>query len=459
MKTKLLYTILATTMLIATTLSSAEIIPIWNKVNEAGEIHDMEFLRGEEEFILLAGTAENSQIQIRQTMTGELVRSYPMTSFHQPKLAITPDSNRFVLVTGGTEKLGATIELRDINSFNLIKKDSLINTKDKISGKDLFYVFNEIVIDPIRPLAYVILERTNFTTTLPKDSTFVIVYNYETMQRVKDLTPIGFGAEYISQIAVSKDGKYLATLNDSKAYLKVWDLETYEEIRSVKLYDENLPNLDWWCESGEIKFSSVDDDLIYFSGKFPISKSAYNPNGFYKYKFSINNFIKVIPDFQPNGRFVLFDNEERVIVFSGGSLYFLNQLKQKVELIVEPKIEYPLGKKTIFAKKYGLFIGYSGSYLGSLKYDSQTSVVSGYEEEIVISPNPTNSFIHLTIPCQEPMINYQISSIDGVLVYQTTIANQSDNLQIDFSEYPIGIYFLTVNCNQQTKTFKVIKED
>ena len=93
MKNLLLYSLLAVTMLIATALRSAEIIPVWHKVNESGGIHDMEFLRGEDQFILLAGG-----IQIRKTLTGELFSSFPLPNlglFNQ--IEITPDSNRIVI--------------------------------------------------------------------------------------------------------------------------------------------------------------------------------------------------------------------------------------------------------------------------------------------------------------------------------------------------------------------------
>ena len=52
MKNLLLNSLLAVTMLIATALRSAEIIPVWHKVNGEGMpedmIHDIEFLRGED---------------------------------------------------------------------------------------------------------------------------------------------------------------------------------------------------------------------------------------------------------------------------------------------------------------------------------------------------------------------------------------------------------------------------
>ncbi len=451
---KFLITILATTMLLAATLSSAEIIPVWNKTNEAGEIHDMEFLRGEDQFILLAGTAENSQIQIRETMTGELVRSFPMNSFHQPKLAITPDSNRFVLVTGGTDKLGATIELRDISSFNLIKKDSLINTKDEISGKDLFYVFNQIVIDPIRPYAYVILEHTNFTTTLPKDSTFVIIYNYETMQRLKDLTPIGFGAEYISQIAVSKDGKYLATLNDGKAYLTVWNLETYEEMSSVKLWDEDLT--DNWCESKDIDFSETNSDLIYFSGIYP--KKNIDNTSIYKY-FVTENSTSNEYDFEFGpGEFIIKTKSDKLLITSGLFFTYYDISKDSIILFRKEDNDFPFSKNLIFSDKHHILIGNRFSNVGSIKFDDLSIVDHEGKAEIIISPNPTTSSLKIEIGNEGLITSYKVTDANGKQVLSGS-NSPSTSVSIDVESLLVGVYIIELTTSSgDVVTDKFVKE-
>ncbi|PKL78058.1 MAG: hypothetical protein CVV25_12865, partial [Ignavibacteriae bacterium HGW-Ignavibacteriae-4] len=81
---KQFFPILALFMLITSSLKSAEIIPVWNKVNGEGMIedmiHDIEFLRGENQIILLTGLGEKGDIQIRDTKTGELVSTYPINT-------------------------------------------------------------------------------------------------------------------------------------------------------------------------------------------------------------------------------------------------------------------------------------------------------------------------------------------------------------------------------------------
>jgi hypothetical protein len=49
-----------------------------------------------------------------------------------------------------------------------------------------------------------------------------------------------------------------------------------------------------------------------------------------------------------------------------------------------------------------------------------------------------------------------ISSPLGQTLYSQT--SLSYNNEIDFSLYPLGIYFVTIQCNEYQKIFKVIKE-
>ena len=104
------------------------------------------------------------------------------------------------------------------------------------------------------------------------------------------------------------------------------------------------------------------------------------------------------------------------------------------------------------------FIGSSGNDLSKFLYDSQSSVNNTIEEEITITPNPTNSFVNINLNCLENQTSYQINNTAGVLIYQNTITIGTESLQIDFTPYPSGVYFLTLNCNNLAKTYKIIKE-
>ncbi|MFA7325728.1 MAG: T9SS type A sorting domain-containing protein, partial [Candidatus Kapaibacterium sp.] len=121
-----------------------------------------------------------------------------------------------------------------------------------------------------------------------------------------------------------------------------------------------------------------------------------------------------------------------------------------------PKNVYP--ENVIYNKQLNYFIGTGGNELSKFLYDSQSSVNNTIEDEIIISPNPTNSLVNINLNCTEPIISYSINDTNGILLKQATTENHINNLQFDFTPYPTGVYFLTLNCNNLAKTYKIIKE-
>ena len=119
MRSKLLFTILATTMLIATALQSAEIIPIWNKESGAGVIQDMEIMPGGNEFML---TTTGGEIQIRDVLTGDTIRAFRDNSslFMNGNFEFTPDSTRLVMGESGL------LQLVNLENFERIKYVALL---------------------------------------------------------------------------------------------------------------------------------------------------------------------------------------------------------------------------------------------------------------------------------------------------------------------------------------------
>jgi hypothetical protein len=86
-----------------------------------------------------------------------------------------------------------------------------------------------------------------------------------------------------------------------------------------------------------------------------------------------------------------------------------------------------------------------------------TSIEIEDESENYIYPNPTNSFVNINLKCSAKYFDYQISDLNGESVYKSNGVNKSNSLMIDFSPFPRGVYFLTINC-KSPKTFKVLKE-
>ncbi|MFA7326834.1 MAG: T9SS type A sorting domain-containing protein [Candidatus Kapaibacterium sp.] len=434
--------------IITTALQSAEIIPIWNKVLE-DNIHDIDVLPNGVEFLLLYGIAEGSRFQIRYVQDGELVREIPGYYASFANFELTPDSNRIVVTSGR----GGDLELRNLQTFELIK-GKFVSRPEGFSA----YIKN-IAIDPIRPHVYVTQYGNNGNSSNYEVKSKISVYNYEKMELVKDLTDYD-GYEY-SAIAVSDDGKYLATLNDGKAYLKVWDLETMELIRNVQLYDDKLPN-DWWCEAKDIQFSKLNSDVVYYSGNFPwsgVADTEPSPtNGLRKYTISININSMNIQEKTLSGKFILFDNEERSLVYTYGTMFFYNYKEKFQEFYNKPPQNIYVGGKTIYSEKSNSFIGFAGENLCKFLYDRQTSVNSDIEKEFIISPNPTSSIVNLSLDCSDEKTSYTITNQSGQVVGENTIPMSSNSLQIDLSPFPAGVYFLTIRCGTELKTYKVVRE-
>ena len=102
-------------------------------------------------------------------------------------------------------------------------------------------------------------------------------------------------------------------------------------------------------------------------------------------------------------------------------------------------------------------IGSVGSVLIMHPVTLSSIETEALNNQVTISPNPTSNFVNIELNCSEPKVDYQINDLNGALVAQSTIANQSGNLQLDFSDYTSGIYFITINCIEP-KTYKIIKE-
>jgi uncharacterized LabA/DUF88 family protein len=147
------------------------------------------------------------------------------------------------------------------------------------------------------------------------------------------------------------------------------------------------------------------------------------------------------------------ENENIIGIASNINLQIIkskNEILQKLDYGVE-HIKFP--------KDSDFFVISGGSFLSLYKKQWLKTDVneSYYRSETTISPHPTSNFVNIELNCSEPKVDYQINDVNGALVAQSTIANQSGNLQLDFSDYTSGIYFITINC-KEPMTYKIIKE-
>ncbi len=413
----------------------------WNLVNEAGGILDMEFLPDDDYFLVLAGLGDG-QLQLRDTETGDLIKYFPLYCASYSQFEFTPDSTRLVMANADTNYLG----LYNLEDLSLIKSFSL--PQDTIPKW-----FNKIVVDPVRPYCYVATwgEKGSFPNVITRGQ--ISVYNYETMELVQHLTD--FDPWKYECLAISKDGKYLASINNAKAYMKVWDLETMELIINKPLHNKfyNSNPSEYWSNPTRLLFSNINNDIFHFAGGF----SIFNSNsGLLKFDIIQNEIIDSTNNYLFTNKFFLFDNEERLINFDGKFGKVINLIQHKIEYEYYSEWREPGGWcHIIYSKNKDLFIGWCGDGFSSGKYDRYSTVEEDDKIE-TIYPNPTNSIIYLKADCKEFVRSYEVIDINGIALENNSI--EGSNLAIDFSLFPNGIYYIRLLCGSNISTYKVVKE-
>ncbi len=85
-----------------------------------------------------------------------------------------------------------------------------------------------------------------------------------------------------------------------------------------------------------------------------------------------------------------------------------------------------------------------------------TSVTERDNSKFRVYPNPTSGIVQLDFNDMDGELTVQVFSIDGRVIENLSSIN-SNNLKVDLSYHPNGIYFFNVRSGQDYKTFKVLK--
>jgi hypothetical protein len=262
-------------------------------------------------------------------------------------------------------------------------------------------------------------------------------------------------------MAISKDGNFLAINNSIKSSIRVWDLNTRQEIREYKL----CQNIKLDGVPSYTKFSELNTDLIYFSGRFPQPYSTQSFYGILVYSILENKIIDTTFASGNNrvheGYFSFFENEEKIMYSSSGSakIYILDLFNRNIVKQIQTGAGEP-GAWIKLVNKNFTFLGFAGSYFSMGKYDSTLGVVGEEQYLQTLFPNPTNGIVTLDVNCQNPNHSYEINDITGViLIPNTVITTQQGIISIDLSVLPTGTYFLRYHCGSSFTTYKVIKEN
>ncbi len=106
------------------------------------------------------------------------------------------------------------------------------------------------------------------------------------------------------------------------------------------------------------------------------------------------------------------------------------------------------------------YIIWSCSRLLSLynAYYTNTSVIDPTNTTNTMYPNPTNGIVTITNSCLLPQMHYSISNQSGQILNSSTIQNVNNQIQLNFSQYPSGTYYINLQCNQELTNYKIIKE-
>ncbi len=385
-------------------------IQIWNTSNGKIEFSIPTEVLGDfnynEEYLVFA---QDSTPKLLDWKTKELLEGFEKEETFLGKIRTAKSKNEFMATKGDYPKV---IYFWDINqkqildSFEIIKEfesngqtwGRSIHEYDYVGNNDEYF--------------YVRINDNNALTPglNPKnevDNFSYLIYNRETKELVDSLfafqiTTSNFN--HVDKLVVMNNRNNLAW-NNKNSQIQIYNVNSHSFNSRIELTFEN--------EVDEIIFSNYNN-VFYVSRPSPskyLELYSYNTTTLEKQFIFLKHIIS---------NKVAFNSNNSLIAFSG-------------------------------IDSLGLDI------IGIINNDNQSNINSEYKSVLNLFPNPTSSIVNIDLNCSEPVVDYQITDINGAKVSQSTKANQNGNLQIDLSSYYAGVYFLTINCNEPM-TYKIIKE-
>ncbi len=450
-------------------LVSGELILKWNIIEYTDRVYDIEFMPDHDYFI----TGGPNQIKIRRTDNGDTVKSFPLRAFD---IEFTPDSSRIVLLTAINNASGdpyGRLQLRNLEDMSLIKEFVLEDGPDTNGPNGWYSTFKLVVIDPIKPYLYAIWKRGEALYDPGKPSKLYYTiqkYDYEKMELVEDLTFENEQGIQFTHLAISKDGKYLAALNNGESRLIVWDLTTKNRIVNFLLC-EDLHKQHWSGEPSCMKFSEIDTKKIYIAGYFPhgdglTSLPQYKYQGLLVFDIEKNAIIDSTFAVSPlnigSGQFEFSDDETKIFTNGGNYLRVINLETRKLESQI---IDMNISDSIIIAymicsRNLTNIIGHGYQVVNRLIFDSTLAGIE-FEKKVVevIYPNPSNGIVQIKSDCQNESCKCEIFGINGVqLIDIPIIFNNSGLISIDLGIAKSGIYYVVLSKNNKIETYKIVKE-
>jgi len=458
-----LITIIAATSLVR----AGEIVPLWQMEWDIDSTVayqstlGQKFLKGHDEFLMIGTDIGICSMQIRETTTGKIVRTEITNNVYEENdFEILPDSTKFILSIGGIKDFPSGFEVLSLEDFSLINRFDIPLEGDSITEFGNSYV-NRIIdvnVDPLKPYVYFILEKALPLQSVDEEKEYYAIkaYNYETGEEVRELR--SYKDDNMMMIDVSDDGKYLASINEREAYINIWDLETLSQIKSYQLFRNN-PDLAWKTDVSDLRFSKLNSDIIYFSGRFSkIGKPDEFENGVFEYSIERGHHIKRLGENTTSGRLIFAEDEKILFLNNGFTLKFFNFVNDELELKTSQLNNHRVIPNAIYTPKHKCLISSDIGHINSTQYLTITNIDEVEETEIVLYPNPTTNNIQIETSCELNEVQLELLDVNGSLLRNELITVTSGYVSFDLTTFPAGSYFILLKCNEQISTYNVIKE-
>ncbi len=246
------------------------------------------------------------------------------------------------------------------------------------------------------------------------------------------------GAEF------TPDGKYILSQIDYNNYLGT-ELDTIyiHDANTFEVYDVVLNR---YYESGLETMMNIYEPTFLFYGN-------NSESGYFTYNLDTKSIDKLAID--PSvGTFLFFRTSDYAIYGLGWDFYIYDYKNDKVIYEYDTLAlarTTSLDDKILIGTLYSTIYGLNTSF-------AKTNIRETYGSETTISPNPTSGIVNIDLHCSSQNVNYSIVNVDGLEFKKNSsdIIND-DNLQLDLTEYPPGVYFITVICENEKRTYKVVR--
>ncbi|MFN3194467.1 MAG: T9SS type A sorting domain-containing protein [Chlorobiota bacterium] len=98
-------------------------------------------------------------------------------------------------------------------------------------------------------------------------------------------------------------------------------------------------------------------------------------------------------------------------------------------------------------------------------YRIKSPVISNVKHDIyhldtsLVYPNPTNGIVNINVDCNSNIMSYSVTNLEGVEILKRQNIGNKNNIKLNLTDYPSGIYLITTVCGSENNTYKIIKQN